>query len=212
MMKLKTSGVPLAALLVAGCGQANLYPMPVEQAYALLRGARVVPGGQGVFGRLETTVSGNGSTAIYWNASGGGGTFASATCEANIAPEGEGRSRITAYCGGSSASDGAAGGMVQAMHRKAIIEHIDATLRGRAYDPRRAQGATAGLWPDDPRQADGSYAAAVGGAMKMERDMKRDLAEMEKTQAAADAAAETARVNAGVNFTPGQPMVTPNSN
>jgi hypothetical protein len=209
-MKLKMAGVPFAAMLVAGCGQGNLYPLPVEQAYALLRAAPVVPGGQGVFGRLETTVSGDGTSKIYWNAT--GGTFASATCEANITPEGADKSRISAFCGGASASDGAAGGMVESMHRKAIIEHIDATLRGRTYDPRLAQGSTAGSWPDDPRQADGSYATAVGGALKMERDMKRDIAEMEKSQAEMDAASETARVNQGVNFTPGQPMINPSSN
>lgn len=209
-MRTRTLSVPLAALLLTGCGQGNLYPLPVEQAYAALRAAPVLPGNQGVFGRLETSVSGDGTSKIYWN--GSGGTFATATCEANIAPEGEGKSRVTAFCGGGSASDGAAGGMVQNMHRKAIIEHIDATLRGRAYDPRLAQGATAGSWPDDTRQADASYASAVGGALKMEQDIKRDIAEMEKADAAMTAAAETAKINQGVNFTPGQPMINRSSN
>ena len=209
-MKLRMLGAPLAALLVAGCVQGNLYRMTVEQAYAKLVAAPVLPSGSGVFGRLETSISGDGSSKVYWNAS--GGTFATASCEANIAPEGADKSRITAFCGGASASDGAAGGMVQNMHRKAIIEHIDATLRGRAYDPRLAQGATAGGWPDDPRQADASYATAVGGALKMERDIKRDIAEMEKAGAEMNAAVEAARVNADVNFTPGQPMITPSSN
>jgi hypothetical protein len=208
-MKLGMLLTPFAALLLTGCGQGNLYPMPVEQAYALLRAAPVPPGGHGVFGRLVTSVSGDGSSTIYWNAT--GGTFATATCQANIAPEGPDKSRITAFCGGSSASDGAAGGMVQGMHRRAIIEHIDATLRGRPYDPRLAQGATAGGWPDDTRQADASYATAVGGALKMERDIKRDLAEMEKAEAEREKLAEAARINQGVNFKPGEPMINPSN-
>ena len=72
---------------------------------------------------------------------------------------------------GAGAGAGAAAGMLMAMKRKALIEHIDATLDKRPYEFKLAQGSTASGWPQDARQADGSLGAAMGGALKMERDI-----------------------------------------
>jgi len=206
-MNCKALGATALSLLLAGCNLGgNVYPMKVQDAYDKLVAAHIEPGGRGVFGRLDTSVSGDGSSTVYWNSS---GTFASVKCEANLAPEGEDKTKITAYCGGSSMSDGAASGMVQAMHRKALIEHIDATLRGRPYDPQLAMGSTAGGWPDDPRQADASIGGAATEALKMDRDMHKMQQDYE-TQSAADEERERQeRVNAGVNFKPGESMVNP---
>ena len=189
-----------------GRGDANVYAITPADVYQALRSAPVEKGNGGVFGNLDTSVSGNGDSVITWNAS---GSHASRRCEATIAPEGTDQSRLTAFCDGGGAGDGAAAGMVSGMNRKALIEHIDATLDKRPYDARMAQGSTASGWPSDARQADGSYGPAVGDALKMERDLKqmeRDIDKLEKAP----------RVEAGtspnVQFQPGKPMVNVNPN
>ena len=189
-----------------GRGDANVYAITPADVYQALRSAPVEKGNGGVFGNLDTSVSGNGDSVITWNAS---GSHASRRCEATIAPEGTDQSRLTAFCDGGGAGDGAAAGMVSGMNRKALIEHIDATLDKRPYDARMAQGSTASGWPSDARQADGSYGTAVGDALKMERDIKQDIKQMEQDQAATDA---VRAAHSGVQFQPGKPMVNVNPN
>lgn len=208
-MKYKMIAAPMLCLVVAGCDLGgNVYPMTQQQAYDKLVSTPIEPSGKGVFGRLDTSVSGDGSSKVTWQAS---GTFASIECEADIAPEGADKSRINAYCGGSSPSDGAAAGIAMGLNRKALIEHIDSTLRGRPYDPERAYGATAGTWPDDPRQADSSYAGAATEALKMDRDMHKAIAEADEMQEQERQERESQHANGNVNFKPGEPMVNPTS-
>ena len=182
-------------------GDPNVYPMSQAEAYAKLTSSRPPSDGKSAFGTQHLTASGNGESKVNWNAS---GTFSSTHCEAEITPEGAAKSRIMAFCQGGGASDGAAAGMVSGMLRHALIEHIDATLKGRAFDPLKAQGATASRWPSDARQPDGSYGTMVAGALKMDRDihnMERDFAKQAKEHDAETAA------HAGVQFRPGQPMI-----
>jgi len=115
-------------------GEANVYAMAPAEAYSKLKASPIQADGKSAFGRLSYTVSGNGESKIYWN--GSGGTFATSQCEAEITPEGADKSRIMAFCNGGSMSDGAAAGMVSGMQRKALIEHIDATLTGRPFDAK----------------------------------------------------------------------------
>ena len=185
-----------------GRGEANVYAMTSTQVYAALRAAPLEQGSGTPFGNLDTSVSGNGENVVYWNAS---GSHAAIHCEANITPEGADKSRLTAFCGGGGASDGAAAGMVSAMNRKALIEHIDAALDKRPYDVRLAQGSTAAGWPSDARQADGSLGTAMGDALKMDRDMQKMIIEAEGGMA-------TAQAHNGVQFQPGKPMVNVNPN
>lgn len=187
-----------------GRAEANLYAMTPAEVYQALRSAPVEKGNGGVFGNLDTTVSGNGESMIYWNAT---GAHASKHCEATITPEGTDKSRLTAFCDGGGAGDGAAAGMVLGMDRRALIEHIDATLEKRAYDARLAQGSTASGWPSDARQPDGSYGTAVTDAFKAEREIKGMIREMEQNQAARD---EVSAAHSEVQFQPGKPMVNPN--
>ena len=177
-------------------GDPNVYPLSQAQVYEKLHSAKVETGNGAVFGNLSTSVSGNGDSKIYWNAS---GTFASNHCEAEITPEGADKSRITAFCGGGGASDGAAAGMVSGMHRRALIEHIDATLKGRPFDKYKAQGETAARWPSDARQPDSSYGTAVAGALQMDRDMHKSLDEFDKAEKERDAAraASASQANVG---------------
>lgn len=186
-----------------GRGEANVYAMTPSEVYAALRAAPLQKGNGAVFGNLDTSISGNGENAIYWSAS---GSFAAKRCEATITPEGPDKSRLTAYCGGGSMSDGAAAGMVSAMDRKALIEHIDATLEKRPYDVKLAQGSTASGWPSDARQPDGTLGTAMGESLKMQRDMGKMMHQAESEMA-------TAGAQSNVQFQPGKPMVsaTPSS-
>ena len=160
-----------------GRAEGNVYAMTPDQAYARLVSTKVEKGR--LFGNLETKVSGNGQSTVYWNAGG-------YNCATDIVAEEGGKSRLTAYCGGASFSDGAAAGMLAGMHRSELIEHIDATLRGRPYDAKLASGSTAAGWPKDERQPDGSLGGAVGEAMKMQSEMAQMAKEggsIEKTLA-----------------------------
>lgn len=209
-MKYLLLGAAVAAIMGyawVGRGEANVYEMTPAEAYAALRAAPVEPGNDGVFGRLDTSVSGNGDNAIYWNAS---GSHAAIRCEANITPEGTDKSRLTAFCGGGGLSDGAALGMVQGLHRKKLIEHIDAVLDKRPYDGQLAQGSTASGWPSDARQADGSLAAATGQALAMDREMKQMEGEMDAFEAKLEEQVANARAHSGVRFQAGKPMVNVN--
>lgn len=183
-------------------GDPNVYPLSQAETYAKLASSHLPSDGKSAFGTLSYHTSGNGDSKVYWN--GTGGTFASVHCEAEITPDNASKSRVMAYCNGGGAGDGAAAGMVSGMQRRALIEHIDATLNNRAFDKSRSLGSTAARWPTDSRQPDGSYGTMVAGALKMDRDMhnmERDFAKQAKEHDAETAA------HAGVQFRPGQPMV-----
>lgn len=171
-------------LLLAGCGgDGNVYDLRADEAYRKLRDAKVATEGNAIFGRLPTDASGDGAGTVTWRPSGSNvGSF----CEANIAPEGETRSRVTAYCGSDSPYGGdAASGMLHNMHRMAVIEHIDAALTDRPFDYDKARGMTAGRWPKDPRQGDASLKHATDEALKMQRETEQAIQKMEAQQSSA---------------------------
>ena len=183
-------------------GDPNVYPLSQADAYAKLSSAHIPSDGKTAFGRLDYSTSGNGDSKVYWN--GTGGTFASVHCEAEITPEGAAKSRIMAFCNGGGAGEGAAAGMVSGMQRRALIEHIDATLRDRPFDPRKAVGETAARWPSDAHQPDGSYGTMVGDALKMEHDMHQSLRDFDKAEKERDAM-RASQPNS--QFQAGKPMV-----
>ena len=188
--------------LAAACDfKGNVYPMTPQQAYDKLVAAPIERSGKGPFGTMDISASGDGNGTVRW------GNGYVTLCEANITPEGADKSRIMAYCG--AGGEGAAAGISQGLERKALIEHIDAALRGRPYDPKLAYGTTAGLWPDDPRQADASFGAAAGEALKMDRDMHKAISDMDNMSDEMEAQREARRANGDVNFKPGQPMIDP---
>lgn len=173
-------GVVAAVLGVAWANREdpNVYEMPVADAYARLTSAKIESSYSGVLGNRDISISGNGTDKVYWRAS---GAHAITRCQADLTPEGSGSTRITAFCDGGAPSAGAAAGMVHGLMRNRMIEHIDAAMTGRPFDRERANGQTAGLWPKDVRQPDGSFGTAVNEAVKMDRDMKQMIAEVEKT-------------------------------
>ena len=171
-MKLLLVGGALAAVVgVAWYSRAepNVYSMNVAEAYAKLREAQGPKRDDGTAKFLQN--GGNGSTSVNWMVGG-------SSCQADLAPDEKG-TRVTAYCSGGG--EGAATGMYAGMMRGEIIEHIDSTLRGREFDKRKASvGETASLWPKDVRQPDGSIGAAAGEALKMDREMKKSMADFDE--------------------------------
>jgi hypothetical protein len=156
-------------------GEANVYAMPAEQAYEKLATTNIEPSGTGPFGRLDTVTSGDGKSSVTWTAS---GAHARIKCSATITPA-EAQSRVDVSCGGGGPSDGAAGGMLMKLTRNALIEHIDSTLTGRAYDPVLARGPTAGRWPEDVVHHAG-YAEAVSQAHEMSAETQAMTEEIDQ--------------------------------
>jgi len=182
------AAISFATLLLAGCGKPDVYAMSRDQAYKRLNAAHIEPSGDGPFFRLATTVSGNGVNEVVWDAS---GSMAHHKCTMTLAKEDADKTRVAVNCDGGSAGSGAAAGMEHAMIRNRVIEMVDATLKGRPFNPALASGATAARWPGDG--VDGSYVGAVAGAIKMDSDMKRDIRDMERRdkEEKAELAAET---------------------
>lgn len=165
-------------LLLAACGDGNVYDLRTDEAYRKLRDAKVATEGNAIFGRLPTDSSGDGAGTITWRPT---GSYSGSFCEANIVPEGEDRSRINAYCGSDSPYGGdAASGISQNMSRMALIEHIDAVLTDRPFNYDKARGLTAGRWPKDPRQANSSLKHATDEALKMQRETEQMIREAEQ--------------------------------
>ena len=180
MKALLLGGVVAAVVGYAWLGraEANVYPMSVADTYAKLSSAKVDSTGKGPLGARDISISGNGENAVYWVAT---GAHAVTRCQADLTPEGASSTRITAYCDGGAPSAGAAAGMLHGMMRQGMIEHIDSALTGRPFDPAKAHGQTAAMWPKDIRQPNGSFGGAVNDAIKMDRDMKKMIAEAEKS-------------------------------
>lgn len=166
-------------IYVFGGGQrpADVYAMPVSDAYAKLTAVDFGSLSKGE-AALDTTktATGNGSDKVTWTQAGDMARFECAI-DLKALPEDRDQTHVTVTCKGGGAGEGAAAGLVHNMRRKAVIERIDATLTGRAYDPKRARGSTAARWPGDG--VEGNYVQMAGDALKMEADIKRDIREME---------------------------------
>jgi hypothetical protein len=162
---------------------ANVYDMSAGEAYQKLAAAKVEPSGTGPFGRLDTIVSGSGNGTVEFSAT---GSHAALRCVATVAPEGSGKARVDASCGGGGAGNGAANGLFLNQIRKGFIELLDSTLKGRAYDPGRAQGATAARWPEDVIDH-GDFNSAVSEAQRMDAEAR--VAAQADSQPAPDEAA-----------------------
>ena len=201
-MNYKLLWVPAMSLLAAACDfKGNVYPMTPQQAYDKLVAAPIERSGKGPFGTMDISASGDGNGTVRW------GNGYVTLCEANITPEGADRSRIMAYCG--AGGEGAAAGISQGLERKALIEHIDAALRGRPLRPQ------ARLWHDGGPVAGRSEAGRrqlwSGGRRSAENGPRHAQgdSDMDNMAAEDEARREARRANGDVNFKPGQPMIDP---
>lgn len=149
---------------------ADEYAISVPDAYKKLSTVRLTPGEHGVFGGLATHVDGNGRSQVEWTAH---GSFAAFDCKIGLAALSETRTKVAVSCDGAGGE--AAQGLLMTMERDAVIEMVDATLKGRAYDPELAKGATAYRWPEDVvHHAD--IHEAVHDAVKMGADIADESA------------------------------------
>ena len=163
------------AIFLAGCdvliGTPNVYKLPVARAYQKLMAVTIKPSGNGPFYRLETESSGKRNQSVEWTAK---GSHAGFRCVASLTPLEAERTRMDVSCQGGGASDGAAAGLVVKMIRNRVIELVDATLKDRPFDPKKADGATADFWPKDVIDH-GNSATAAAKALEMDRQMAEGL-------------------------------------
>jgi hypothetical protein len=159
---------------------ADVYDMPVGQAYSLLYNVKYEPLTEGqVAAEIERSTSGNGTDTVTWETR---GSHTRRSCDLKLVPfEGDAeRTHVTVTCAGGGAGEGAAAGIVHNMHRNGVIERVDATLTGRPFNSQQI-GETSSRWPSDG--VDGSLGGAINEAVEMDRDMRkmqREFTEMER--------------------------------
>lgn len=156
---------------------ADVYPLPIGEAYQKLSKAKFQTLEDGFTVQLHATksVSGNGRDRITWNES-------AMSCNVALAPlpDDAAQTHVAVTCdGGAGAGAGAAAGFAHNLRRNEVIEKIDATLTGRAADPKRI-GSTAYRWPGDG--VDGSYGTMVKSAIEMDAEQRKFRKEQEAEQ------------------------------
>jgi hypothetical protein len=158
----------------AGClfGEPNVYSMPAAEAYRRLASVRIEPSGSGPFGMLETIVTRSPPHRVTWTGTQSGGGMGGYRCGLTVTPVDDASSRVDVSCNGGGAGSGAAAGLESNLIRKRVIEQVDATLTGRDFDPRRANGATAAGWPADVVDH-GTLGDAVNTAREMDAETRR---------------------------------------
>ena len=165
-----------AAISLAGCdaltGKADVYKMPVARAYHKLLNVAITPGGKGPFGRLEIDTTGKRNELVEWTVK---GSRAEPLCVATFKSLEAEQTRVAVSCKGG---DGPADGIAAQLIRSRVIEHVDATLKGRPFDHKKAEdGSTAAMWPKDVIDHSNLGTAATK-ALEMERKMAEDLQRM----------------------------------
>ena len=162
-----------AAISLAGCdalgGKADVYKMPVARAYHKLMNVAITPSGKGPFGRMEVETTGKRNALVEWTIK---GSRADPVCTASLKPLEAEQTRIAISCKGG---DSPAAGIYAKLIRNRVIELVDATLKGRPYDPKKAEdGATAAFWPKDVIDH-GNLGTAAAKALEMDRKVAEDL-------------------------------------
>jgi hypothetical protein len=165
-----------AAMSLAGCdalfGKPNVFKLPVDRAYQKLMAADVKPSGKGPFGRRQIETSGKRNESVEWTVK---GSPFGPLCVASLKPQEAEKTRIDVSCTGSALNDGPAAGFYAKQFRNGLIELVDATLKDRPYDPKKAaDGATAAFWPADVIDH-GNLATAAAKALEMDRQVAEEL-------------------------------------
>lgn len=180
----------LLAVPLAGCGAGDEYAMARKDVYVALARIAYEPSPQAPWGTTDFSVHGNGFNSLRFGADPDAPGFGCTVRLTELAPE---KTKIAVECTRELAGV-AVDGMLHNMLRNNLIEAIDSTLKGRPFDESRANATAAG-WPGDG--VDGSIGHAVGEAVRMDAEMRRDRREM-------DAEAEEARREREVQPASGQ--------
>jgi len=194
------ASVALCALL-AGCGAADEYGLSRKDAYLKLARLEIEPSQQAPFYMLDQSVHGNGLNKITFGADADSPAFGCLASLTELAPE---KTKVALACHGA-AGDGAGNGMAHNMLRDRLIGLIDATLRDYAYDPSNI-GSTASRWPGDG--VDGSIGGAMGQALKMDADTRRDLHDMKVQDEQEEAEKTVSEPDAAQGSDPNPPAVS----
>jgi hypothetical protein len=165
-----------AAMSLAGCelpfGKPNVYKMPVARAYHKLMNVDITPSGKGPFGRLDIATTGERNKLVEWTVKGSPQYL----CAASVKPQDAEQTLVAISC--NARGDGAESGIAAKMMRKRVIELVDATLKDRPFDPKKAsEGTTAAFWPDDVIDH-GNFGTAAAKALEMDRQMAETLQEV----------------------------------
>lgn len=157
-----------AALSLAGCeamsGQANVYKLPVARTYQTLMAAEIKPSGTGPFGRMEMQVTGKRNELVEWTVKGS----SVALCVASLKSVDAERTRIDLSC---KMGEGAIAGLQAKLIRNRAIEHVDATLKDRPFDPKSAEiAAVVASWPADPALKNANLGTAAAEALEAHRE------------------------------------------
>ena len=178
--KMKAFVVCAAAISLAGCdalgGKADVYKMPVARAYHKLLNAAITPSGKGPFGRLEIETTGKRNELVEWTVK---GSRADPVCTASFKALDAEQTRVAVSCKGG---DGPADGITAKLIRVRAIEHVDATLKGRPFDHKKADdGSTAAMWPKDVIDH-GNLGTAAAKALEMDRKVAEDLRQISRNR------------------------------
>jgi hypothetical protein len=165
-VEVRTAGMAIAllGLLLGGCGDANVYDMSPDQAYAKLielkHGTPSVIEVEGV----REDIYGTPGKSVTWVTDYAHSYY---ECTAYLAPEGPARTSVNVGCSDKNAPAkfAMAEAIVNEMAgeakaqlpvanslngvRNRYIELVDSTLDGRSFDDARARSQVMG-WPDPP--------------------------------------------------------------
>jgi hypothetical protein len=133
----------------------------------------ITPSGKGPFGRLDIETTGERNKVVEWTVR---ASRAQPVCAATLKPHEAEQTRIDISC--NALGDGAESGLAAKMIRNRVIELVDATLKDRPFDPKKASdGATAAFWPKDVIDH-GNLGTAAAKALAMDQQMAQDLQQM----------------------------------
>ena len=177
---IKAFAVCSAAISLAGCdaltGKADVYKMTVARAYHKLLNAEITPSGKGPFGRLEIETTGKRNELVEWTVK---ASRADPVCVATFKSLEAEQTRVAISCKGG---DGPGDGLMAKLIRTRVIEHVDATLKGRPYDHKKADdGSTAAMWPKDVIDH-GNLGTAATKALEMERRMAEESRQVSRNR------------------------------
>jgi len=150
-------------------GAPDEFPLTVGDAYAKLSAVSIDGTTTKFIGNMPIVAEGAGSNEVKWISDNGSAYY---ECLIALAPVADkpNLTKVTVNCGGGGAGSGAAAGMEHNMFRNALIDVVDATLRGQDIASSKGAGSS---WPRDG--VDGSLKKAAGDALQMEQDMREQI-------------------------------------
>jgi hypothetical protein len=154
--------MPRFSDVASGTDDADVYPIPTQDAYVRLYSAHFPASARdGMALSANTSVSGDGRETVVWDSKSRAARFSCVLGVVGLSPA---QTLVKVTCHGGGLGDNSAQRTKHNALRNRVIEMVDATLNRRAFDPQKADGATAAHWPSD--DADGSLDAMSDQSLK----------------------------------------------